>query len=102
MKCEPILPIVCMVVMFFLGFGSGWVTHGESEDVWDRAAAISDEFRGWEIVLGHEGTTEWKQGTLAELDALVENFIDYRATRYGENWWVRGGSCGNRIVERIA
>lgn len=99
--------VFLLIGLFFIGFSLGLMIHDklvdESEiDFWDKAAAVGDVFSGHDITEGHHVEGDWVKWSNADIDAAVANFIDYRAVRYGEDWRVMGGSCGGRIVERVA
>jgi len=92
--------IVVVASCFATGLLIGCYISMSSPNVWDRAAAVGDNFSGYEIVIGAEGP--FVGGTLAEMDAIVDDFIHYRLERYGEIWKVTPGVCGEVIVTRIA
>lgn len=102
---QEIMVFTILVAIFLLGFGLGFTfgfaSHDEL-DLWDKAAAVGDSFSGHDITEGHHVEGDWVEGSNADIDAAVGNFIDYRSVRYGENWRVTGGSCGGRTVERMA
>lgn len=93
-----------ILISFALGLCLGlWLNvQGERIDLWDKAAAVGDSFSGHDITEGHHVKGDWVEGSNADIDVAVGNFIDYRAERYEETWRVTGGSCGGRTVERVA
>jgi len=94
---------VIVVVTFLVGFGCGWITRGDPEmNIWDMAAAVGDEFDGHDVIEGHYAGGDWIHDSLAEIDAIIQQFIDYRALRYGESWRMYSPGCTKRLVERMA
>jgi len=91
---------VGVVIGLMFGFSFGLLVQDEPKiDFWDKAAAVGDSFSGHDITERHPVKGLWGEGANADIDAAVENFIEYRAERYDEEWPVTVSSCGARIVE---
>jgi len=100
----PVVVVSAIVVVTFLvGFGCGRLIHDDLEmSIWDMAAAVGDEFDGHDVIEGHYAGDDWVHDSLAEIDAIIQQFIDYRAQRYGESWRAYSPGCAKRLVERMA
>ncbi|RLJ02734.1 MAG: hypothetical protein DRP11_02700 [Candidatus Aenigmatarchaeota archaeon] len=65
---------------YIAGFHTGYV------DLWDKAAPVGTVWISRDIVQGHDAEGDFVAGSLAWTDAVVDNFIEYRSEKYGENW----------------
>jgi len=98
-----VIVLVLLLVSFCGGIFAGYkVKEQTCIDIWDKAAKIRDEFSGYEITEGRSAEGDWVHGSLAERDAIIDNFIRYRAEYYGEIWKVRNGPCCSVFVRRVA